>query len=214
MKRYSGVIFDMDGVICSTAEYHYQSWKAVTDEIGVYFDKSINNRLRGISRMDSLEIILEQSKHFFSLKEKEAFAEKKNAIYLELIQNITPADLSCEVRSTLDELRAFGLKLAIGSSSRNTGVILERLGLSGFFDAVSDGNNIEKGKPDPQVFTMAAAYIGLLPAECLVVEDAEAGILAAANGGFDSAGLDEAAVCGKATYSIKAFSELKQICMG
>ena len=201
MGRYQAVIFDLDGVICFTDQYHFRAWKAVADKLGIYFDEAINNRLRGVSRMDSLEIILERYDGALS-------AQEKNDLYRALLANMSPNDLSAEVRQTLDALRAAGLKLAIGSSSKNTKFILERLGLEGFFDAISDGTNITRSKPDPQVFTMAAEFLGLPAKDCLVVEDAEAGIRAAVAGGFDSAGLGEAASCGLATYSMERFGDL------
>lgn len=213
MGKYQAVIFDLDGVICFTDKYHYQAWKAVADELGVYFDETINNRLRGVSRMDSLEIILERYDGRLTDAQKVAIAEKKNALYRELLQNMSPSDLSAEVKSTLDALRADGLKLAIGSSSKNTRFILSQLGLEGFFDAISDGTNITRSKPDPQVFTMAAGFLGLDPSVCLVVEDAQAGIAAARAGGFDSAGLGEAAACGQATYALGCFADLTAICL-
>lgn len=213
MGKYQAVIFDLDGVICFTDKYHYQAWKAVADELGVYFDETINNRLRGVSRMDSLEIILERYDGRLTDAQKVAIAEKKNALYRKLLQNMSPSDLSAEVKSTLDALRAGGLKLAIGSSSKNTRFILSQLGLEGFFDAISDGTNITRSKPDPQVFTMAAGFLGLDPSVCLVVEDAQAGIAAARAGGFDSAGLGEAAACGQATYALGCFADLTAICL-
>ena len=213
MGKYQGVIFDLDGVICFTDQYHYQAWKQVADEIGVYFDEQINNRLRGVSRMDSLDIILERSDRQYTAQEKEALAEKKNDLYKTLLLNMSPRDLSPEVKETLEALRASGLKLAIGSSSKNTKMILERLGLAGFFDAVSDGTNIQRSKPDPQVFTMAAEFLGLPAAQCLVVEDAEAGIRAAAAGGFDSAGLGEASAFAMTTYPMEHFRQLSDICL-
>lgn len=213
MGKYQAVIFDLDGVICFTDKYHYQAWKAVADELGVYFDETINNRLRGVSRMDSLEIILERYDGHLTDAQKVAIAEKKNALYRELLQNMSPSDLSAEVKSTLDALRAGGLKLAIGSSSKNTRFILSQLGLEEFFDAISDGTNITRSKPDPQVFTMAAGFLGLDPSVCLVVEDAQAGIAAARAGGFDSAGLGEAAACGQATYALGCFADLTAICL-
>ncbi len=209
---YQGVIFDLDGVICSTDQYHYRAWKAVADKIGVYFDEKINNRLRGVSRMDSLEIILERyTGEPLDAAQKEALATEKNELYRKLLADMTPDDLSEEVRETLGALRSAGLKLAIGSSSRNTRFILERIGLGGFFDAISDGTNITRSKPDPQVFIMAAQFLGLAPSCCLVVEDAKAGIQAAIAGGFDSAGLGEAARCGLATYAMERFSDLRTI---
>ena len=164
-----GIIFDLDGVICSTDEYHYLAWKALANRLGIPFDRERNNLLRGVSRMASLEIILEKSDRTFTDAEKAAFAEEKNTLYRELLKSMSPADLSDEVRDTLDKLRARGLKLAIGSSSKNTPFILERIGLSGFFDAVADGNCITHSKPHPEVFLKAAGLLGLAPADCLVV---------------------------------------------
>ena len=212
MNKYEGIIFDLDGVICFTDHYHYLAWKALADSLGIDFDEQKNDRLRGVSRMDSLEIILE-GYHGAPLSdaEKTALADKKNALYREFLQTMTPNDLPDEVGETLSALRARGLKLAIGSSSKNTPLILERIGLKNFFDAVSDGNNIQRSKPDPQVFTMAAEMLHLAPAQCLVVEDALAGLQAAASGGFDSAALGPAAQSGKGTYSLKSFGELLDI---
>lgn len=147
--KYKAVIFDLDGVICHTDMYHYQAWKQIADELGIYFDEEINNRLRGVSRMESFEIILERYEGTMSLEDKVVYTTRKNEAYKELLKNMSPADLSPEVKETLDGLRAKGLKLAIGSSSKNAGFILERLGLDGYFDAVSDGNNITRSKPDP-----------------------------------------------------------------
>lgn len=205
------VIFDLDGVICSTDQYHYQAWKALADDIGVYFDESINNRLRGVSRMASLEIILERSEREYTEEEKIAMAEKKNKIYTALLQQMSEKDLSGEVKSTLDALRDAGLLLAIGSSSRNTKLILSRLGLGDYFDAVSDGTNITRSKPDPQVFIMAAQMLRQQPAACLVVEDAKAGIQAAVSGGFPSAGLGEAAAHPQVTWKLNRIEDLKKI---
>ena len=212
MNKYQGVIFDLDGVICFTDHYHYLAWKSLADSLGIDFDEKKNDRLRGVSRMESLEIVLEGYKGaVLSNEEKAALAEKKNCLYRELLQTMTPDDLSDEVRETLNALREMGIKLAVGSSSKNTPLILERIGLADFFDAVSDGNNIQRSKPDPQVFTMAAEMLKLKPSQCLVVEDAVAGLQAAAAGGFDSAALGSAAASGKATYNLKSFRELLEI---
>lgn len=212
MKKYDGVIFDLDGVICFTDHYHYLAWKALADSLGIDFDESKNDRLRGVSRMESLEIVLE-GYHGAPLSdaEKTALANRKNALYRQSLQTMSPKDLSDEVRNTLNELRSRGLKLATGSSSKNTPLILERIGLAGFSDAVSDGNNITRSKPDPQVFTMAAEMLCLPAEKCLVVEDALAGLQAAAAGGFASAGLGSAAQSGKATYSLHSFRDLLDI---
>lgn len=181
--KYRGIIFDLDGVICSTDRYHYQAWKKIADKEGLYFDEKINDRLRGVSRMESLNIILEGAERKYSSEEKLRLTEQKNEIYKELIKQMSPKDLAETVKNTLNELRGQGIRLAVGSSSKNTKTILSRIGLNGFFDAVSDGTNITRSKPDPEVFLKAAAMLSLRPEECLVVEDAIAGIQAASVGG-------------------------------
>ena len=210
--KIKGLIFDLDGVLVFTDKFHYQAWKTMTDELGVYFDETINHRLRGVSRMDSLEIILERYEGpDLSLREKEKLAEKKNEIYRTLLESMTPDDVTKEVRDTLTKLREKGYKLAIGSSSKNAKFILEKVELKDAFDAISDGNNITKSKPDPEVFLKAAEYLGLPPKECIVVEDAEAGIEAAKKGGMYAAGIGEAAKSINADESLKTFSELVDI---
>lgn len=206
--KYRAVIFDLDGVICHTDNYHYQAWKQLADELGIYFDQEINNRLRGVSRMESLEIILERTDKEFSENQKVEFATKKNETYKELLKNMSTEDLSEEVKGTLDKLRGLGMKLAIGSSSKNARFILKQIGLEGFFDEISDGNNIVKSKPDPEVFLKAAEYVKEDPADCLVVEDAKAGIEAAIAGGMDSAAIGDGISCGLATYQLACFSDL------
>ena len=209
--KYKAVIFDLDGVICHTDMYHYQAWKQIADELGIYFDEEINNRLRGVSRMESFEIILERYEGTMSLEDKLGYPTRKNEAYKELLKNMSPADLSPEVKETLDGLRAKGLKLAIGSSSKNAGFILERLGLDGYFDAVSDGNNITRSKPDPEVFVKAAQLVGEASGDCLVVEDAKAGLEAAIGGGMDCAAMGDAVASGLATYDLTEFSDLLKI---
>ncbi|MBD5489344.1 MAG: beta-phosphoglucomutase [Lachnospiraceae bacterium] len=206
--KYKAVIFDLDGVICFTDKYHYLAWKKMADGMGIYFDETINNRLRGVSRMESLEIILERCDKELTQEEKQVLAEEKNKTYVELLGQMTEKDLSSEVKETLDSLRKSGLKLAIGSSSKNAKFILERLGLKDYFDAVSDGTNISKSKPDPEVFIKAAEFLHMAPADCLVVEDAKAGVEAAKAGGFDSAGLGEAAESEAVTHAMNSFSDL------
>lgn len=210
--KIKGLIFDLDGVLVFTDKFHYQAWKTMADELGVYFDETINHRLRGVSRMDSLEIILERYEGpDLSLREKEKLAEKKNEIYRTLLESMTPDDVTKEVRDTLTKLREKGYKLAIGSSSKNAKFILEKVELKDAFDAISDGNNITKSKPDPEVFLKAAEYLGLPPKACMVVEDAEAGIEAAKKGGMYAAGIGEAAKSINADESLKTFSELVDI---
>lgn len=209
--RYRAIIFDLDGVICHTDKYHYMAWKEVADELGIYFDEEINNRLRGVSRMESFEIILERYDGVMSGEEKLQYTTKKNEVYKELLKNMTPKDLSDEVRDTLYALREKGLKLAIGSSSKNAKFILGQLGLGDFFDAVSDGNNISHSKPDPEVFVKAAQFLGENPEKCLVVEDAKAGLEAAIAGGMECAAIGDAVSCGLATWNLAAFSDLETV---
>ncbi len=205
------IIFDLDGVICHTDEYHYLAWKAMADGLGVQFDREINNRLRGVSRMASLEIVLENYHGQLSQAEKEALAEQKNELYKESLKNMSPADLSEEVKSTLDVLRNRGYKLAIGSSSKNAPFILQQLGLGGYFDAISDGNNITHSKPDPEVFVKAAQMLCVPCEECLVVEDAVSGAIAGKTGGMKVACVGDASKEKAGNYNLTAFAQLLEI---
>ncbi|MBQ9267971.1 MAG: beta-phosphoglucomutase [Oscillospiraceae bacterium] len=206
------VIFDLDGVICFTDRFHYQAWKALADRLGIYFDEKINDRLRGVSRMASLEIILERATEAYTQEQKEAFAEEKNNTYRELLKNMSPADLTDEVKNTLIELRNRGYKLSIGSSSKNTKFILERIGLGDFFDAIADGTDITHSKPDPEVFLCSAKKIGMDPADCAVVEDAKAGIQAAKAAGMTALALHgDAENCGEEDYNLVNFADLLNI---
>lgn len=202
-------IFDLDGVLVFTDKFHYLAWKEMADQMGIYFDETINNRLRGVSRRESLEIILENyTGDPLSEEQKEKLMENKNNRYRKLLENMTANDVSEEVRETLKELRKRGYRLAIGSSSKNTKFILERTELSSMFDAVSDGTNISRSKPDPEVFLKAAIFLNEVPEECYVVEDASAGIQAAKAAGMQAIGIGEAANDSRADYSIHSFSEL------
>lgn len=205
------IIFDLDGVICFTDEYHYLAWKEMADSIGVPFDKTVNNRLRGVSRMTSLDIILEKSSEVYSQAEKETLANQKNELYKNYLTHITEKDLSEEVCTTLLALREKGLKLAIGSSSKNTPMILQQLGLANFFDAVSDGNNITHSKPDPEVFVKAAEMLGIPAENCLVVEDAVSGAEAGHRAGMQVACVGDASAAGVGEYNMAAFAELAGI---
>lgn len=206
------IIFDLDGVICFTDRFHYQAWKRLADKLGIYFDEAINNRLRGVSRMASLDIILERSETDYTPSEKERLAAEKNEIYRELLKSMTPADLSDEVRNTLHSLRERGYLLAIGSSSKNTKFILQRIGLTDFFDAISDGTDIVHSKPDPEVFLTAAKKLGVPPERCVVIEDAKAGIEAAKAGDMFAFALNgDAKDCGLEDYNLTRFSDLLYI---
>lgn len=205
------IIFDLDGVICHTDEYHYQAWKAMADSMGIYFDREINNRLRGVSRMASLDIILENYTGELSQTEKEALAEQKNEMYKESLKNMSPADLSEEVKQTLEVLRSRGLKLAIGSSSKNARFILQQLGLGNYFDAISDGNNITHSKPDPEVFVKAAQMLCIPCEECLVVEDAVSGAIAGKAGGMKVACVGDASKEKAGDFNLESFGQLLEV---
>lgn len=206
------IIFDLDGVIVFTDQFHYQAWKKMADDMGIYFDEAINNRLRGVSRAESLEIILERYEgEPLSQAKKAELMESKNNTYRELLSTMTPADVKDEVRKTLAELRNRGYKLAIGSSSKNAKFILQQVGLTDAFDAISDGTNISKSKPDPEVFLKAAQFLGAEPEECWVVEDAYAGIDAAKNAGMKAIGIGDASSYEKADERIASFSEILNI---
>lgn len=208
-------VFDLDGVIVFTDKFHYQAWKKMADGMGIYFDETINNRLRGVSRMDSLDIILERYEgEPLSDEKKQELAAKKNEDYRALLATMTPADVSDEVRDTLRELRDRGYKIALGSSSKNARFILERVDLLDAFDEISDGNNITRSKPDPEVFIKAAEFLGEEPADCAVVEDAYAGIDAAKAGGFIAIGIGDAAGYDACDHTIGTFSDLLKLAPG
>lgn len=173
------VIFDLDGVIVSTDELHYLAWKHIADQEHIEFSKTINHRLRGVSRMDSLEIILENAKKTYSKQEKEALATKKNKYYIELLSSLSPKDILPNILELLNHLKDKGIKIAIGSSSKNAKAILKQIKLYDIFDEVADGNDIKHSKPAPDVFLVAAKKLGVSPKHCVVVEDAVVGIEAA-----------------------------------
>jgi beta-phosphoglucomutase len=176
MEKIAAVIFDLDGVIVSTDEFHYLAWKELADAEGIPFDREDNERLRGVSRMESLDILLEKAAKPYSDALKLEMAERKNAIYRGLLERLSPADILPGVAVVLDGLRARDVKIAIGSSSKNAGPILKAIGLADAFDAVADGTHITRSKPDPEVFTLAAHCVGIPSGQCLVVEDAHAGV--------------------------------------
>jgi beta-phosphoglucomutase len=178
------VIFDLDGVIVSTDEFHYQAWQELADRLGVAFDRERNARLRGVSRMESLDILLGDDAGNFTASEKLDMATAKNARYQVLLEHLSPRDILPGVTRLLAELRAAGTAIAIGSSSRNTPLILAKIGLDRTFDAVADGNRIRRSKPDPEVFLLAARDLAVPPGQCVVVEDADAGVEAGCAAGM------------------------------
>ncbi len=206
--KYKAVIFDLDGVIVCTDECHYMGWKKLADEEGIYFDRQINVRQRGVSRMESLEVLLEKAEKTYTPEQKLEMAERKNNYYKEFIKDLTPADILPGVLDFCAYIRQQGGKIAIGSSSKNTPAILKGIGLDTYFDAVADGNQITHSKPDPEVFLLAAKLTGTAPADCLVVEDADAGIEAALAAGMDALGVGAASANAKATYTAEDLSKV------
>lgn len=198
-----GIIFDLDGVLVFTDQFHFAAWKQLASELGYTIDEEMNSRLRGVSRMDSLNIVLEKYEGILSNEQKVVLADRKNKIYLNYLENMVPSDVSNAVRKTLADLHERGYKIALGSSSRNAKIILKKVALEEAFDAISDGTNISKSKPDPEVFLKAAEYLDLQPEECIVVEDAYAGIDAAKAGNMQAVGIGEAYSYAKADYHIK-----------
>lgn len=182
-----GFIFDLDGVLTDTAEYHYRGWKRLADELGIPFTREDNEALRGIPRRESLMMILKEQR--FPEAQVLEMMERKNNYYLEFIREMSPRDVLPGARELLQEVRAAGLKSAVGSASRNAPEVIERLGIAALFDAVSHGGSVERQKPAPDLFLHAAGQLGLSPESCVVVEDAAAGIEAALAGGFRSIGL-------------------------
>lgn len=184
------VIFDLDGVLVSTDELHYQAWKRLAEELGIHnFTKADNERQRGIGRMDSLEIVLEKGDKQYSLEEKTALAEKKNDYYKESLEELDDSAVLPGAFDTLKMLRARGILIGLGSVSKNTPVILEKTGLAPYIDKVSCGLDITRSKPDPEVFLVAAQKLEMNPALCLVVEDSAAGVVAAKAAGMKSLGV-------------------------
>lgn len=210
-NKIKGIIFDLDGVLVSTDKYHYLAWKAIADREGIYFDEQINNRLRGVSRMASLDIVLERASKTYSDEEKLELATTKNDIYRESLKSLKVSDRLYYVTEALNYLKEKGYKLAIGSSSKNTPLILKQTGLANFFDAISDGNNISHSKPNPEVFLKAAEMLKLKPEECVIVEDSTAGIEAANNGGFLSIATGDAKKIKASTYEIDTMKDILNI---
>ncbi len=191
-------LFDLDGVLVDTAKYHYLAWRKLASQLGFEFSEEQNERLKGVSRMASLGILLEVGGIHVSEEEKIRMAEMKNNWYVQLISSMTPDEILPGVSDFLNLTKKMGIKTAICSASKNTPLILDRTGLGKWFDSVVDGNRATLAKPNPQVFNMAADDFGLKPAQCLVFEDAEAGIEAAINAGMKSIGIGNSEILGKA----------------
>ena len=189
IREMRAAIFDLDGVIVDTAKYHYLAWKRLANQYGFDFTEADNERLKGVSRTRSLEILLEIGGLSVDAAAKQVMAAQKNHWYVEYIQRMDASEILPGAAEYLQTLRNRGVKTAIGSASKNTPLILERLGILSLFDVVIDGTKVKQAKPDPEVFLRAAGELDIPPASCIVFEDAEAGIEAARRAGMGAVGI-------------------------
>ncbi len=201
-------IFDLDGVLVDTAKYHFLAWKRLADQLGIYFTEKDNERLKGVSRLESLEIILDLGGLKIDNVQKIKYADLKNKWYLEYINEMTPDEILPGSLKFIYELKDAGIKTALGSASRNTPLILKRLGMNSLFDAVVDGNMVKRAKPDPEVFLVAARLMNIEPANCVVFEDAVAGVRAALNAGMLCVGVGSEEVLTEANVVISGLYEM------
>jgi len=204
-----GVIFDLDGVIVDTAHYHYLAWKKLAAELGIELTPEHNERLKGVSRLQSLDIILSLGGIELPPLEKERLANKKNTWFVDFIERMNPDEIFPGVKSLIENLRAHGFSVALASSSKNAPTVLNILHISPLFDAVVDGTMVVNSKPDPEVFLLAASKLNLRPEECLVFEDAEAGVEAALRAGMKCVGVGDVAQLGKANKVFPRTSDFK-----
>lgn len=202
-------IFDLDGVIVDTAKYHFQAWRRLANELGFDFSEADNEQLKGVSRMESLEIILKWGGVALSDEQKIEWADRKNEWYKALISNMTPDEILPGVPEFLAQLQSNGIRIALGSASKNALPVIESIGLGPVFEVVIDGTQTTLSKPDPQVFRLGAQRLGLKPYECIVFEDAESGVEAALNGRFYAVGIGRPEVLGKAHLVIPGFVGLQ-----
>ena len=204
------IIFDLDGVLTDTAKYHYLAWKKLADELGLYFDESINESLKGISRINSFEIILEEnnaSKNYTD-REKEILANKKNDYYKEMIEQLTPNDILEGIVPFITEARNNGMKCAVASISKNAPRVLELLNISNMFDYIADAALVKRPKPDPEIFLTCAYALGCKPDECIGIEDAQAGIEAIHAAGMKSVGINVSVTSVAPDIPLKSTAEL------
>jgi beta-phosphoglucomutase len=201
-------IFDLDGVIVDTAKYHFLAWKRLTDQLGIHFTEEDNERLKGVSRMASLEIILEIGNRKADEGQKQKYATLKNNWYIDYISKMTPDEILPGSLEFIKELRNANIRVAIGSASKNTPMILERVGILELFNAVADGNIISKAKPNPEVFLKAAEMAGIKPGECAVFEDAVAGVQAALNAGMMCIGVGSPGILTQAHFVVPGLYEM------
>ncbi len=208
MTKIKACLFDLDGVIVDTAVYHFQAWRRLANQLGFDFTEHQNEQLKGISRMESLDLILSWGNVTLSQEEKNHWAKLKNDWYLELVKVMTPSEILPGVEDFLKTLKQNGIKIALGSASKNSQLILERIDMLHYFDAIIDGNVITMGKPHPQVFLLGAEAVNCQPAECTVFEDAVAGVQSGKAAGMRVVGVGEQNILHEADYVIKGFKEM------
>src|ERR1700761_3804036 len=208
MSKIKACIFDLDGVIVDTAVYHYKAWKRLANELGFDFTEHDNEKLKGVSRVRSLELILQWGGVTKTPAEQEQLANKKNEWYVEMISHMTPAEILPGAKEFLIACRNAGLKTALGSASKNSGTILEKINLTQYFDAIIDGNHVTKAKPDPEVFLKGAEAVNVPPANCIVFEDAIAGVEAAKNGGMKAVGIGSPKVLTEADLVVSGLDKM------
>ncbi|GCD10688.1 beta-phosphoglucomutase [Clostridium tagluense] len=208
MHNIKAVIFDLDGVLVDTAKYHYLAWKRLAQELNIQFSLQDNERLKGVSRMRSLDIILEIGNITLDSDTKIQLAQKKNIWYVDYISNLTPKDILPGVIGFLESLKVDSIKIALGSASKNSMLILDKLNLTNYFDAIIDGTKVSKAKPDPEVFLKGAEALKVLPSECIVFEDAEAGVEAAINAGMYCIGIGSKNILKMAHLVLAGFSDM------
>ena len=204
-----GIIFDLDGVLVSTDEYHFRSWKRLCDELGFgFFNREFNHKFRGVARMTCVDILLDAAGKSLTTAEKQQLADRKNRYFVESLENVTPDELLPGSLEMLAQLKQRGIRIAIASNSRNAKSIIERVGIAPYLDAIIDGYDINNSKPHPEPFLLAAEKLGLRPEECLVVEDAVAGIEAANAAGMKSLGVGERDYLPNAPALVKDLSRI------
>ena len=208
MHNIKAIIFDLDGVLVNTAKYHYLAWKRLAQELSIEFSLQDNERLKGVSRMQSLDIILEIGNTTLDYNTKIELAQKKNIWYVEYISELTPKDILPGVIDFLESLKVDSIKIALGSASKNSMLILDKLNLTNYFDAIIDGTKVSKAKPDPEVFLKGAEALNVLPSECIVFEDAQAGVEAAINAGMYCIGIGSKNILKKAHLVLSGFSDM------
>jgi beta-phosphoglucomutase len=208
MNTIKACIFDLDGVIVDTAIYHYKAWKRLANSLGFDFTEHQNEQLKGVSRVRSLQLILGWGNVTKTEAEQEVLATQKNTWYMEMVNQMTPAEILPGAKEFLETCRAVGLKIALGSASKNSMTILDKLNLTDMFDAVIDGNKVSKAKPDPEVFLAGAQALGMQPEECVVFEDAIAGVEAALAGDMKVVGIGSPDVLVGANLVIKGLDEM------